>query len=115
MSYLWICMNLRHAMDSPPPETDVDYFRSNPSSSRYGQHLSTGEVHDLFAPNEKSVNDVRSWLESAGIAKDRITQSTNKQWIQFDADAEELENLLHTKYYVYSHAETGRSHVACRE
>ncbi|KAJ5471769.1 hypothetical protein N7530_009126 [Penicillium desertorum] len=88
---------------------------SNPHSSRYGQYLSVNEVHDLFAPTEKRVNDVRSWLESAGVAKDRITQSANKQWIQFDADAEELENLLHTKYYLYSHAETGRSHVACRE
>ena len=72
-------------------------------------------MHDLFAPTQKSVDDVRSWLESAGIAKDRITQSVNKQWIQFDADAEELEKLLHTEYYVYSHSETGRSHVACRE
>ncbi|KAJ5780090.1 hypothetical protein N7457_005250 [Penicillium paradoxum] len=88
---------------------------SNPSSSRYGQHLSAHEVHDLFAPTEKSVNDVRSWLESAGIAGDRITQSVNKQWIQFDADVEELEELLRTKYYVYLHAETGRSHVGCRE
>ncbi|CAG8908338.1 unnamed protein product [Penicillium nalgiovense] len=88
---------------------------SNPHSSRYGQYLSIDEVHNLFAPTEKSVDDVRSWLESAGIAKDRIVQSANKQWIQFDADAEELENLLHAKYYLYSHAETGRSHVACRE
>jgi tripeptidyl-peptidase-1 len=72
-------------------------------------------VHDLFAPTQKSVDDVRSWLESAGIAKDRTTQSVNKQWIQFDADTEELENLLHTKYYVYFHSDTGRSHVACHE
>lgn len=102
-------------MGLPPSETHMDLSRSNPYSSRYGQHLSIDEVHDLFAPTEKGVNDVRSWLESAGIAKDRMTQSANKQWIQFDADAEELENLLRTKYYVYSHAETGRSHVACRE
>ncbi|KAJ5565531.1 hypothetical protein N7535_007169 [Penicillium sp. DV-2018c] len=88
---------------------------SDPSSSRYGQHLSTEQVHDLFAPSEKSVSDVRAWLESAGIAAERITQSVNKQWIQFDAEAQELEELLHTKYYLYSHAETGRSHVACRE
>ncbi|KAJ5505183.1 hypothetical protein N7463_008057 [Penicillium fimorum] len=71
---------------------------SNPSSRRYGQHLSVDEVYNLFAPTEKRVND-----------------SANKQWIQFNADAEELENLLHTKYSVYSHVETGQSHVACRE
>jgi tripeptidyl-peptidase-1 len=72
-------------------------------------------VHDLFAPTEKSVEDVRSWLKSAGIADNRISQSVNKQWIQFDSDAEELEKLLHTEYYVYSHTGTGRTHVACRE
>lgn len=89
--------------------------RSDPSSSRYGQHLSAEEVHGLFAPTDKSVGEVRSWLESAGIAGDRITQSVNKQWIQFDADVEELEELLRTKYYLYSHDQTGRTHVACRE
>jgi tripeptidyl-peptidase-1 len=106
-------MNLRSGPS--PSETEMDLFRSNPYSNRYGQHLSIDEVHDLFAPTEKSVHDVRSWLEAAGFSKDRISLSVNKQWIQFNADAEELEDLLHTKYYVYSHAETGRSHVACRE
>ncbi|KAJ5670945.1 hypothetical protein N7507_000072 [Penicillium longicatenatum] len=88
---------------------------SNPSSSRYGKHMSESEVHDLFAPSDESVDTVRSWLESFGISKDRISQSVNKQWIQFDAGADELEKLLHTEYYIYSHADTGRSHVACRE
>ncbi|KAJ5994597.1 hypothetical protein N7451_010321 [Penicillium sp. IBT 35674x] len=88
---------------------------SNPSSSRYGKHMSASEVHDLFAPSHESVDVVRSWLESFGIAKNRISQSVNKQWIQFDAAADEMEKLLHTEYYIYSHADTGRSHVACRE
>ncbi|KAJ6086305.1 hypothetical protein N7486_010586 [Penicillium sp. IBT 16267x] len=88
---------------------------SNPSSSRYGKHMSESEVHDLFAPGDESVDTVRSWLESFGIAKNRISQSVNKQWIQFDASTDELEKLLHTEYYIYSHADTGRSHVACRE
>ncbi|KAJ5924991.1 hypothetical protein N7454_007630 [Penicillium verhagenii] len=88
---------------------------SNPSSSRYGKHMTESDVHDLFAPSGESVNYVRSWLESFGIDKTRISQSVNKQWIQFDADAGELEKLLHTEYYMYSHAGTGRSHVACRE
>ncbi|KAJ5645872.1 hypothetical protein N7490_002244 [Penicillium lividum] len=88
---------------------------SDPSSSRYGKHISESDVHDLFAPTDESVQNVRTWLESFGIAKDRISQSVNKQWIQFDAGADELEQLLHTEYYIYSHTETGRSHVACRE
>ncbi|GAB1208348.1 hypothetical protein APSETT445_007096 [Aspergillus pseudonomiae] len=88
---------------------------STPGSHQYGDHLTVDEVHDLFAPSQDSVDSVRSWLESAGIAPDRITQSTNKQWLQFDAGADEVEQLLKTEFYRYSHAGTGRSHVACRE
>ncbi|KAJ5215379.1 uncharacterized protein N7498_001786 [Penicillium cinerascens] len=88
---------------------------SDPFSSRYGQHMSESDVHDLFAPSQESVDRVRGWLESSGIAADRISQSVNKQWMQFDADAEELEKLIRAEYYIYSHSETGRSHVACRE
>ncbi|KAL5364711.1 peptidase S8/S53 domain-containing protein [Aspergillus floccosus] len=84
-------------------------------SSRYGQYLSAEEVHELFAPSQKGVDDVRAWLESAGISADRVSQSVNKQWLQFDADATEVEKLFRTKYYLYSHSGTGRSHVACRE
>lgn len=86
--------------------------RSNPSSSRYGQHFTPEEIHDLFAPAKHSVDGVREWLESAGISGERISQSVNKQWIQFDAAAEELEDLLHTEYYIYDHAHSGKSHVA---
>jgi tripeptidyl-peptidase-1 len=72
-------------------------------------------VHDLFAPAKDSVDGVRSWLEESGIPADRISQSVNKQWIQFDADAEEVEKLINAEYYMYFHAESGNSHIACRE
>ncbi|KAE8419834.1 peptidase S8/S53 domain-containing protein [Aspergillus pseudocaelatus] len=88
---------------------------STPGSHRYGDHLTVDDVHDLFAPSQESIDSVRSWLESAGIAPDRISQSTNKQWLQFDAGADEVEQLLKTEFYRYSHVGTGRSHVACRE
>lgn len=72
-------------------------------------------MHDLFAPSQANVDEVRSWLESSGVEPGRISQSVNKQWIQFDAAAEEVEKLLKAEYYLYTHAETGRAHVACRE
>ncbi|KAL1985429.1 hypothetical protein VTN96DRAFT_7872 [Rasamsonia emersonii] len=84
-------------------------------SPNYGKYYTAEEVHDLFAPSEDSVAAVRNWLESAGIASDRISQSHNKQWIQFDADAEEVERLLHTEYYIYDSEETGKSHLGCEE
>ncbi|GKZ19826.1 tripeptidyl-peptidase sed1 [Aspergillus brasiliensis] len=88
---------------------------SHPQSSRYGQHLSSEEVHDLFAPSNEAVESVRAWIESAGIAPSRISQSHNKQWLQFDAYASEAEQLLQTEYYIYSHADTGSSHLTCHE
>ena len=58
---------------------------------------------------------VRDWLEGAGIARHRISQSVNKQWMQFDAETSELEALLHTKYHVYKHHSTGKANFACDE
>lgn len=77
--------------------------------------MSVHEVNDLFAPSEDAVSAVRSWLEGAGIAAERVTQSANKQWLQFDGDAAEVERLLNTEYYIYTHAESGRTHLACEE
>lgn len=88
---------------------------SHPGSSRYGKHYTAEEVHDLFAPSQESVDSVRDWLESMGIAGHRVSQSVNKQWLQFDAEAQEVENLLRTEYYLYSHQGTGKSHIACQE
>ena len=56
---------------------------------------------------------VRSWLEEAGISSYRISQSINKQWLQFDASADEVEHLLQTKYHVYEHLPTGKANVGC--
>lgn len=39
----------------------------------------------------------------------------NKQWLQFDADAEEAESLLRTKYHVYEHKSSGKINIACDE
>ena len=93
----------------------ISLCSSNPKSSRYGKYYTAEEIHDLFAPTKESVDSVRDWLESMGIAGHRISQSVNKQWIQFDAKADEVEELLRTEYYIHSHEETGKSHVACRE
>lgn len=89
--------------------------RSDHTSSKYHQFYTAEEVHDMFAPPEETIQSVRDWLESAGVADDRITLSANKQWLQFDAAAEEVERLLHTEYYIHTHSATGKSHVACHE
>jgi tripeptidyl-peptidase I len=53
------------------------------------------------------------WLVSAGVTAEKISQSVNKQWRQFDASASDLESLLNTEYHVYEHSGTGKPTVAC--
>lgn len=88
---------------------------SDHTSPRYGKYYTAEEVHDVFAPSTESVDAVREWLEASGISPDRVTLSANKQWLQFDAKAGELEDLLNTKYLVHPHAATGNLRISCRE
>jgi len=89
--------------------------RSNPNSPRYGAHYTSEDVIDIFAPAEASVEAVRAWLVSAGIEAGRITQSVNKQWLQFDSKSAEAEELLKTKYHFYEHSQTGKGSIACEQ
>jgi Pro-kumamolisin, activation domain len=59
------------------------------------------------------VDAVHNWLASAGIAPEQISQSVNKQWMQFDASTLELESLLNAEYHIYENAGTGKTTVAC--
>ena len=85
---------------------------SRAGSPNYGKYYTADEVIELFKPTDSAVESVKSWLIDSGINTDRISQSTNKQWIQFDGSVQELENLLHTEYYVYEHEKSGLQDVA---
>ncbi|CAK7211597.1 hypothetical protein SCUCBS95973_001169 [Sporothrix curviconia] len=85
---------------------------TDPSSPDYGKHMSSQEVVDFFAPDRSSVEVVVGWLMTAGIHIDRVSQSANRQWIQFDATVAEAEELLMTEYHIYEHIETGTSDIA---
>ncbi|KAL7623689.1 hypothetical protein AAE478_005241 [Parahypoxylon ruwenzoriense] len=89
--------------------------RSNPESKNYGKHLSAEEVVRFFAPSEESVNAVKDWLIGAGIPSNTIAQSSNKQWIQFDAPVSQVEDLLMTDYHVWEHIDTEVKNIACDE
>ncbi|KAI8634505.1 peptidase S8/S53 domain-containing protein [Xylariaceae sp. FL1651] len=88
---------------------------SNPASENYGKHLSAEQVADFFAPLESSVQAVKDWLVDAGIAPHTISQSTNKQWIQFNAPVDQVEDLLMTSYHVWEHEMTGVKDIGCDE
>jgi len=88
---------------------------SVPTSPKYGKHWTAKEIAEAFAPSDKTVDAVKTWLTSAGIPDSRIKQSQGLNWLEFDATVDEAEELLKTKYNVYEHEETGQPHVACEE
>lgn len=69
----------------------------------------------MFAPSSTTADAVISWLVESGIRGDRISQSANKAWLQFDASVEEMEQLLQTKYHFYEHVNGGRKHIGCED
>ncbi|CAK7264271.1 hypothetical protein SEPCBS119000_000903 [Sporothrix epigloea] len=88
---------------------------SDPKSPDYGKHMSAEEVIAFFAPHRTTVEVVVDWLTSAGIHIDRISQSANKQWIQFDATVSEAEELLMTEYHIYEHTASGDNDLAAED
>ncbi|KAF9699903.1 hypothetical protein EKO04_002091 [Ascochyta lentis] len=74
---------------------------SNPESPKFGRHMSVQEATDFFAPEQSSVDIVTDWLVSSGISRHRVSQSTNKQWLQIRASVEELECLIYAKFSIF--------------
>lgn len=93
----------------------LNVFRSEPSSSNYAKHWTPAQVNAAFSPHDDTVQAVKEWLISAGIAAERLAQSTNKGWVSFHATAKEAENLLHAELYEHEHVSNGRWAVGCDE
>ncbi|TVY55700.1 Tripeptidyl-peptidase sed1 [Lachnellula cervina] len=87
---------------------------SRHDSPKYDQYYTPEEIISLFLPAQNSVNAITSWLQSAAIVTHRISQSVNKQWIQFNATVE-AECLLKNEYYAWEHTSTDVDTPACSE
>ncbi|OTA89598.1 hypothetical protein M434DRAFT_103855 [Hypoxylon sp. CO27-5] len=88
---------------------------SHPDSPNYGKYYTADDVNEIFAPSHEKVEVVREWLVASGISRERVSQSANKAWLQFDANAEEAEELFKTKYHIYQHEDSGTKKVGCDE
>ncbi|KAJ6624427.1 subtilisin-like protein [Mycena sp. CBHHK59/15] len=85
---------------------------ADPESPTYGQHWSPEKVVDVFAPSDETIAAVKNWLADSGFSPERLRLSSSRGWIKVDATAEEVENLLHTEYHVYSHS-SGAQQIGC--
>lgn len=87
--------------------------RSHPDSENYGKHWTAQEVHDMFAPEEETVDNIKSWLTDFGIHGARIVHSENKGWIAVDVTVEEAEALLLTEFHEHEHQYSSKVRVGC--
>lgn len=97
------------------------YEVSDPSHSRYGQHLSTSDIHALTAPTEDALVAVEAWLQVSlkshhtvqailltlsqghGISADNFHYSPPRDWITIALPVSKVESLLNTEYHEYRH------------
>jgi hypothetical protein len=88
---------------------------SDPTSANYGQHWTTERVVDTFAPEQETIDTVKTWLIDSGISEDRIQLSPSRNWLRMNLTIAEAENLLKTEYRVFEHKETARRALAVEE
>jgi tripeptidyl-peptidase I len=86
---------------------------AHPDSPNYGKHWSAKQVIDTFAPSAATVEAVKKWLATAGIAGDSLRLSTGRNWIKFNATVEQAEDLLSAEYHLFQHATEDKVTVAC--
>ena len=89
---------------------------SDPSSPNYGQHWTAKQVTDVFAPAKETVNAVKEWLVSAGIADERLGKTADGAWVGFEATVGEAERLLKTEFWAWEFMGSDSAKtVACDE
>lgn len=76
------------------------YETSDPSHTRYGQHLSKEAVEELVAPHATSLQLVDEWLLSHGFSEGDFARSPAKDWIAIRVPVAVAEEMLDTVCYL---------------
>jgi len=91
------------------------YEISNPSHSRYGQHLSKIEIDDLVRPADQSTKAVEEWLSIHGISRDALLYNSASNEITIPLEVAKIEQMLNTEYFVYTNKNDGDELVRTHE
>ncbi|KIK67660.1 hypothetical protein GYMLUDRAFT_1013347 [Collybiopsis luxurians FD-317 M1] len=104
-------LELKIGLPQPNFDTLVEhlYEVSDPTHSRYGQHLSKEEVEALVAPHPESIDLVSDWLASHGIEEKEMSPAND--WITVHIPVRLAEKLLDTTYHVWKHGPSGEAIV----
>jgi tripeptidyl-peptidase-1 len=79
------------------------YEVSDPSHSRYGQHLSKAEVEALVAPHPESLDLVNDWLASYGFEENDMVRSPAQDWVTIKVPVRLAEEMLDTVRILFTY------------
>lgn len=86
---------------------------SDPASGTFRQWLSKEEVETYSKPSEETSDAISSWLTSHGLTAEKITPAGD--WISVKLPVNKAEELLNTKYSVYTHKSSGKQAIRTLE
>lgn len=82
---------------------------SDPSNSRWREHLSKEDVDALVAPHEESVQFLNEYIAYYGLESSAAAASGD--WHLVETNISVAETLLNAEYYVFEHTSTGKQVV----
>ncbi|KAI1796803.1 family S53 protease-like protein [Ganoderma leucocontextum] len=99
-------ISLRIALAQADKNAIVDalYSVSDPSSSKYGQHLSKADVEALVAPSQDTKDAVGSWLRDNGL--NATTISPAGDWIAINVPVSQANTLFEANFSTFAHQDT---------
>ncbi|CDO69086.1 hypothetical protein BN946_scf184992.g35 [Trametes cinnabarina] len=104
-------LKLRIALSQKSPDAVVDalYSVSDPTSGKYGQHLSKDEAAQLAAPNPESVSAVNSWLSEHGLSATPLTPAGD--WLELQVNVSKANTLLGANFSVFNYGSYGKAAI----
>ncbi|KAI1790225.1 family S53 protease-like protein [Ganoderma leucocontextum] len=104
-------VKLRIALAQADKNAIVDalYNVSDPSSSRYGQHLSKAEAEALVAPSQVTKDAVSSWLQENGL--NATTISPAGDWISINVPVSQANSLFDADFTTFAHQESDKRFI----
>ncbi|KAF8262087.1 peptidase S8/S53 domain-containing protein [Lactarius quietus] len=86
---------------------DALYDVSDPTSPKYGSHLSKEQVNRLIAPHQNTLDLVHSWLGYHDIPSSSISMTRGGSWLTLKGvPISQANKLLGASYQLYRHAGT---------
>jgi tripeptidyl-peptidase-1 len=96
--------------------SEADLMRvSNPGSPFFAQHWTPAEVVSRFAPANKTLEAVTTWLGASNITKSQLSRSRSGGWLLANVTVRDAQDLLQTRYHLYTAPGGAKTRLACEE